>query len=95
MPKAHPNNAPGPFYVEDGCCTACGMHETIAPKFFTWDETTYPGHCFVSRQPETGPEVDLMIEAMEVWDLGCLRYRGNDGRIRKRLVQMGLSRQVD
>ena len=48
--RPHPEHATGPFYVEDGCCTACGVPEAMAPKLFAWDGNS---HCFVKRQPVT------------------------------------------
>ena len=65
----HPLNTAGSFYVEDGCCTSCGMLETVAPELFGWSNDQ---HCFVKKQPQTPPELDNMLEAFIVADLDCI-----------------------
>jgi ferredoxin len=96
MPDAYPKNALGPFYIENGCCIACGVPVDIAPDLFRWDEEIeYPGHCFVARQPANGDEVDLMLKVMKHVDIDCLRYRGNDDELRRRIVREGHADQCD
>ncbi len=41
-----PKNVPGDFYVEDGCCTSCGMPTTEAPELFAYAPD---GHCYVRQ----------------------------------------------
>jgi ferredoxin len=57
-----PNNVPGEFYVTEECdgCAYCGM---VAPENFDFDKpsNTY----FVSRQPASDGERELVNEAME------------------------------
>ena len=87
MAEAHPLNVPGPFYVENGCCIACGVPETIAPEIFDWapDES----HCFVACQPRTQREVDRTLEAIWSSEVDCIRYRGRDPRILRRIAEFG------
>jgi hypothetical protein len=81
----HPQNAPGPFYVEDGCCTLCGVPETLAPEMFGSDTS----HCFVKRQPESTGDIDRAIEVMWSSEVRCVRYSGTDLDILRRLAQLG------
>ena len=51
----HPKNVPGPLYVLDGCCTACGVPTSIAPELFEFDSRD---HCYVKRQPDSDGEME-------------------------------------
>ena len=73
----HHLNVAGPFYVEDGCCTRCGVPDVTAPELF--GEADYT--CFVKRQPETTDEVDRMVRAMITSEVGCIRYGGVDAAV--------------
>lgn len=84
--KPHPLNAPGVFYVEDGCCTACEVPFSEAPALFKYDDSD---HCYVSRQPSTSEETSGMLSAIACADLQCIRYRGTDAQILDRLAAMG------
>jgi hypothetical protein len=86
--KAHPANVPGDFYVEDGCCTMCGVPFAEAPELFGTcrDSKGYP-HCFVKRQPETTDELAKMLSTIRLAELMCIRYRGTDRRIQLDLVE--------
>lgn len=88
--KPHPANVPGDFYVEDGCCTMCGVPFVEAPDLFgtCQDPGGYP-HCFVKRQPELPSELDRMVSAIQCAELNCIRYRGSDRLIQLRLVEAG------
>ena len=86
----HPANAPGDFYVEANCCTMCGVPFVEAPDLFgMWEDEKGPWGCFVKRQPETAEEVQQMINTIAAAELGCIRYRGRDREIRRRLEQIG------
>lgn len=85
-PKPHPKNVPGPFYVIDGCCTACGVPFSEAPGLFAYDDTN---HCFVSRQPSTPREFDQVFLAAWAAELQCIRYRGNDPQLLSRFAELG------
>jgi hypothetical protein len=90
--RPHALNVLGPFYIEDGCCTACGVPQHLAPNLFGEDEQD---HCFVKRQPQTTSELDAMLRTMATQDLGCLRYEGQDAAIAQRLVDAGMREQCD
>jgi hypothetical protein len=88
----HPRNVPGPFYVENGCCTACGALAVQAPGLIAYDEQD---HCFVRRQPQTAEDLYRMVRAAWAADLGCLRYGGDASDILRRLAEGGLAEQCD
>jgi hypothetical protein len=88
----HPHNVDGPFYVENDCCLRCGVPEDLAPALFAKD---HEGVCFVKRQPEPGAETDTMIRVLVSQDVGCIRYRGTDASIARRLGQAGQADQCD
>ena len=72
------------FYVEEVCCTQCGVPHSIAPELVGWrDEAS--GSCYWIRQPETAGEVEKAIKIIHTQELGCHRYSGNDAAILKRL----------
>jgi len=95
------SNAPGDFYVVDQCCLTCGVMHDVAPDLIAWhnfepDDRGYvSSHCYVSRQPETLGEIAQMLRAMNVMDLDCLRYGGDDPGWLTRLVENGHSEQCD
>jgi hypothetical protein len=91
MAKPHPRNVDGPFYVEDQCCTACGVPDDCAPGFFAWEDL----HCYVSRQPATAEELEQMLDALQSAELDCIRYRGDDVAILRRLTENGLGECCD
>jgi len=81
--KAAPQNVPGDFYVEDNCCTFCGVPQSIAPTLFNrLDEkgtlSSPISSCYVKKQPADKEEIQQMIEVIATQDLGCIRYCGND-----------------
>ncbi|UYL10070.1 ferredoxin [Bdellovibrio sp. SKB1291214] len=66
-------NKPGKMFVDQSCiaCDACVL---TAPNNFAMHEED--GHAFVSKQPESPEEQELVKEAME----GCpVEAIGNDG----------------
>ncbi len=79
----HPQNAEGPFYVENGECITCGAPHAVAPDLMGWNEDH--SHCFFRKQPSTPGEVDRAIQAIGMSCCGALRYRGDDEDICKRL----------
>ncbi|HEX7027058.1 MAG TPA: hypothetical protein VF268_07435 [Gammaproteobacteria bacterium] len=98
----HKLNAPGDFYVEDGCCVSCGIPESEAPELFAWEETDnefHKGHksyhCYVCRQPKTEAEIDKMISIMSYQELDCIRYKGNDSRTLEKIEKAGQSEYCD
>src|SRR5207253_3205512 len=91
--KPHPANVPGPFYVEDGCCLACGVWEVDAPGLMAWLDDQ--SHCYVARQPETDAEFRQMLWAMETNEVDCLRVRGCKPEWAEELRRNGLGAQID
>lgn len=72
---AHPKNVDGDFYVEDGCCTLCGVPQRYAPDLFS-DIDDEADHCYVKKQPQSRDELSRMIDVAYAVDLACLRYSG-------------------
>ena len=98
----HKLNVPGDFYVEDGCCTACDLPSAEAPGFFKFEETEnsyHPGlkahHCYFCKQPADVQEVKLVIGAMQVQEIDCIRYKGKDRKIIKLMKDSGVAEFSD
>lgn len=81
----HPNNAPGPFYVEKDCCVSCDAPRLEAPDLIGTDDQEYGYHCYFRRQPETSDEIERAIRACAVSCVRAVRYAGGNPRILKRL----------
>lgn len=96
-PKPHALNVVGDFYVEDGCCTICGVPEVEAPELFgpepPWGQGT--DHCYVRKQPSNADELTKMLRTIECAELACIRYRGRDEAIVNQLRDRDLLDQVD
>jgi len=90
--NAHPKNVSGVFYVVNGCCTACGVPDALAPALFAYDQDN---HCYVRRQPATVEELESTLDVIVGQELGCIRYRGKDEDILRRLAEVGESAQCD
>jgi hypothetical protein len=84
--QPHPKNVPGPFYVVDGCCTACDVPVSEAPDLFTYDTAN---HCFVKCQPRTEEEFDRVFRAAWAAELECIRYRGDNPVVLRRFAELG------
>lgn len=82
----HPKNVPGPFYVVNGCCTACDVPFAEAPGLFAYDGKN---HCYVMRQPGTKQELNRMLRAAWAAELQCIRYRGEDPEVLRRFGELG------
>lgn len=93
--QPHPANCPGNFYVEEGCCITCGVPLDEAPEVFDWVEHGGLTSCVVVRQPETPESINRTLAAMRWGEVDCIRYRGNDPDIGRRLVEAGLGDQCD
>jgi|GEM_PF-513315 len=85
-PARHPLNAPGPFYVEKGCCTACDVPRLTAPDLFKYDDDQ---HCYVCRQPASADEMSQMVRTFVEQEFGCIRYGGSDPAIVQRIAENG------
>lgn len=67
--------------MQNGCCTLCGVPHAEAPDLFGESREG----CYVKKQPSSADEIDRMISAMAVQELGCIRYKGTDPDILARL----------
>ena len=92
MAPRHPNNAPGPFYVEADCCLRCGIPWELAPELFGRDPQDV---CFVARQPGSAAETDRMLEVLLSQELECIRYEGSDPEVVTRLAARGRAQLCD
>jgi hypothetical protein len=86
-PKPFPKNVEGDFYVEDGCCTRCGVPELYAPDIIGFDESD--AHCFIAKQPTDDNELYQAIKATWASELECIRYSGKNPQILRRLAEAG------
>jgi hypothetical protein len=82
----YPKNAPGPFYVEKGCCISCQAPYNEAPELMSHDEDG--GHCFFRRQPEAPEEVEQAIRACCMSCVSAARYSGDDPEILRRFREL-------
>ncbi|HET6425938.1 MAG TPA: hypothetical protein VFG20_19765 [Planctomycetaceae bacterium] len=95
-PTPHRANVPGDFYVEDGCCTMCGVPFGEAPELFgQCDDSRGYMHCFVKRQPQTTSELSDMLSALQFSEFECIRYRGTDRLIQLKLVELNCGEACD
>lgn len=90
--KPHPKNVPGASYVVDGCCTPCGVFDALAPALFAFDVND---HCYVRLQPRNETEMEAALRVVRTQELGCVRYRGTDPVILRRLAEAGEISQCD
>lgn len=81
-------NAPGDFYVENGCCTACDLPRVEAPDLFMYDDDN---HCYICKQPSSDEEVVRILNAMDVQELDCIQYKGRDQKILAGLEERNLN----
>jgi hypothetical protein len=79
---ACPGSAPGPFWVEEGCCAFCEAPLVEAPELMEFDERP---HCRFRRQPQTEEELEHAIRAVQVCCTGAVRYGGDDKEILDRI----------
>jgi hypothetical protein len=77
-------NVAGDFYVEEGCCTRCGVPEQ-EPQLFGYDDT----QCFVIRQPATDDEHLAMYSVMQQQEFTCIRYAGTNKYVSAVVTKMG------
>lgn len=93
--EPHPLNVLGDFYVQNQCCMICDLPLGVAPELFAWDNKENPSHCYVCKQPETPKQIDAMLEAIKFADVQCIRYRGQDAEIIRRIQALGEGEVID
>lgn len=86
-----PENVPGDFYVEEGCCLSCQVPAKEAPEHFAYTDAS----CYVCKQPESPSELERMINAMSVQEVDCIRYKGGNREVLVRLIALGESQNCD
>jgi hypothetical protein len=91
----HPDNVPGPVYVEDGCCLGCNVWQDVAGEFLAWQGNDDHGHCHVSRQPKDCNEFEAIVAAMKLQEVDCIRLRGGPASWRNRLIAAGQEMFID
>lgn len=79
------------IYVDDSCCTSCGVPWSVAPDLFEERGQS----CTVLRQPRTVPELRRALRVFVTQDLGCVRYRGTDRRVVELLTRVGCRAHCD
>ena len=79
--KPYPENAPGPFYVEDDYCIRCGNPEAVPPRVVGSTDQ----HCFFKKQPQSAAELEEAIKAVNHCCCGAYRYAGSDLKVISRL----------
>jgi hypothetical protein len=85
----YPKNAPGPFFVENGCCISCGAPEHEAPDLMSHDENDEVFyHCYFKKQPSTPEETEQAIQAVWVSCCGAVQYEGDDPKILQRFAEL-------
>lgn len=88
LPQRVPENAPGDFYVQAGCCMRCCLPHGEAGELMN-DPSVEFEECYFRRQPETPDEVENVIRAIWVSEVACLRYGGVDQTIIRRIHELG------
>lgn len=89
-PERYHLNVVGDFFVEDGCCTMCGIPQQFAPGLFQDDEL----QCYVAKQPESPEDMQAMYKVLESNDLGCVHYAGRDPAVLAKLEAIALAYPV-
>ena len=79
-----PTSAPGEFYVENHCCTSCGVPQSVAPDLVGWIDADM-SHCYWKKQPETPGELERAFLILNGQELGCHRYAGSNAEIQRRV----------
>lgn len=93
-------NVVGDFYVEDACCTLCGVPWVTAPELFGGFEPDgsvldATEHCWVKRQPESDAELAAMIDTMSAQEFDCIRYGGKEPAIVERIREIDRATLID
>jgi hypothetical protein len=81
--EAHPESAPGDFYVKNDECFTCGAPHEVAPDLIGWAEDATS--CIWKKQPTTPEEFEQAISVMGAACCGLHRYGGSDPKIMSRI----------
>ena len=80
---AHPESAPGDFFVVNNECITCGAPHSVAPDLIGWAEGG--GHCIWKKQPETPEEFEQAYAAFADSCIEAYRYGGMDPTVIERI----------
>jgi hypothetical protein len=72
------------FYVQPGCCTSCGVPQSVAPDLVGWTNENHL-QCYWIKRPENAAELSQAIKLFQTQELGCHRYSGNDPAVLQKL----------
>ena len=72
--KKLPGNAPGKYYVTEDC-DGCAYCAAVAPENFEFDKST--NTYFVSKQPGSPQELEVVLEAMDDCPVDAVQTEGN------------------
>jgi hypothetical protein len=78
--KHEPESVPGDFWVENDCCTSCGVPQVYAPDLVGWTDEPF-ATCYWKKQPETVAELEQAFKIFQGQELDCHHYRGKDPAI--------------
>lgn len=83
----YPKNVAGDFYVAENCCISCGIWEGRAEHLIRWDEAASgTPQCYVYRQPQGRADIDALLAVMDIAEVDCFRYAGENAEILRKLV---------
>ena len=82
---AHPESAPGDFFVVNNECMACGAPHMVAPDLIGWAEGGEYDHCIWKKQPETPEEWEQAYAAFDASCVAAYRYGGTDPHVVTRI----------
>ena len=78
--RAHPQSAPGDFYVVNGECINCGAPHAVAPDLIGWADSG-DSHCIWKKQPEDARRIRTglrRIRCVRNLRLSICRHRSDD-----------------
>ena len=82
--NAQTNSTIDGFYVQPGCCTSCGVPQSVAPDLVGWTNESHP-QCYWIKQPANANELNQAINLFRTQELGCHRYSGHDPTVLQKL----------
>ena len=97
--EAYPENAGGPFYVQNDLCITCRAPESVARDLIGFYEDTSgsgaSSHCYFKKQPKPPEEIDRAVKAVRANCCGCYRYAGADAEVKEKLREAACEDAID
>jgi hypothetical protein len=97
--RTYPENAPGPFYVQNEECIICRAPESVAPDLIGFYDdpsgTNARSHCFFKKQPQSPEEIDLAVKAVWANCCGSYRYAGTDPDVKAKLKRANCESAIE